>query len=66
MSSEKLKVIYLKKIDLLANGLKISDSFYKSIEKFGIDDFSKGRKGGAGPAGGRYFLFENLDREPRS
>lgn len=58
MSSEKLKVIYLKKIDLLANGLKISEIFYESIKKFGVV-FSKGRMGGAGPAGGRYFLFEN-------
>jgi radical SAM protein (TIGR04043 family) len=55
---ELLRDIYHLKTRLLVNGLKIADEFERSIKNFGVE-FTKGRKGGAGPAGGRYFLFEN-------
>lgn len=55
---EILKEIYYWKVDLLVNGLRISENFYNSINEF-EPEFYRGRKGGAGPAGGRYFIFEN-------
>lgn len=57
-SLDMLKDIYYWKTDLLVNGLKISEDFYDSIKPF-EPEFYRGRKGGAGPAGGRYFIFEN-------
>lgn len=57
-NSDFLKKIYHRKVDLLINGLCIGEHFHESIAKFGTH-FEKGRKGGAGPAGGRYFIFEN-------
>ncbi len=57
-SIEILENIYHRKVELLLFGLKISDKFYNSVQKFNIE-FNKGRKGGAGPAGGRYFIFNN-------
>ncbi|MBD3353570.1 MAG: radical SAM protein [Candidatus Lokiarchaeota archaeon] len=58
VKTEKLKEIFELKTDLLLHGLRISESFYRTMKKRG-NDFYKGRKGGAGPAGGRYFLFLN-------
>lgn len=46
------------KIDLLCNGLEISEKTIEKINKKGIS-FDLGRKGGAGPAGGRYFILPN-------
>ncbi|MHA1727225.1 MAG: radical SAM protein, partial [Promethearchaeota archaeon] len=59
ISIDILKNIYHQKVDLLVNGLRIGKNFSASLNEFGIKEFNKGRKGGAGPAGGRYFLFEN-------
>ena len=56
MPSKNLKQIYYLKIRLLINGLRIDKQFYETMKKRGID-FYRGRKGGAGPAGGRYFIF---------
>ena len=58
LSSSELNQIFKHKVDLLLNGLKIGNNFIASMEKLGFE-FNKGRKGGAGPAGGRYFIFDN-------
>lgn len=56
--THQLKEIYEKKTQLLFYGATISKEFYGQMKDLGTD-FYKGRKGGAGPAGGRYFVFEN-------
>ncbi|MFX1494170.1 MAG: radical SAM protein [Promethearchaeota archaeon] len=49
---------FLKKTELLCKGLYLDEELINYYKKQGIEiDF--GRKGGAGPLGGRYFLFEN-------
>ncbi len=57
-SEADLRKIYHWKIVLLLNGLRITQKFLDKIQQY-ESDFNKGRKGGAGPAGGRYFMFEN-------
>ncbi len=50
--------IFEKKTELLCNGLFLDENLVEHYLKQGIEiDF--GRKGGAGPSGGRYFLFED-------
>lgn len=46
------------KVEMLCNGLEIEESTIEKIKEKGIQ-FDFGRKGGAGPAGGRYFKFPN-------
>ncbi|MFX1276128.1 MAG: radical SAM protein [Promethearchaeota archaeon] len=47
-----------KKTELLCKGLYLDKNFLKHYKSQGIEiDF--GRKGGAGPSGGRYFLLED-------
>ncbi|MFX1586347.1 MAG: hypothetical protein ACFFDL_17560, partial [Promethearchaeota archaeon] len=49
---------FIKKTELLCKGLYLDEDLINHYKKQGIEiDF--GRKGGAGPLGGRYFLFEN-------
>ncbi|MFW9773708.1 MAG: hypothetical protein ACFFEO_16275, partial [Candidatus Thorarchaeota archaeon] len=49
---------FVKKTELLCKGLYLDKSRIQDYRRQGIEiDF--GRKGGAGPSGGRYFLFEN-------
>jgi hypothetical protein len=60
MPSENiLKDIYYQKVNLLLNGLRITQKFLDSVKQYSKGEWVKGRKGGAGPAGGRYFLFQN-------
>ena len=54
----EINTIFEKKAELLCNGLFLDKNLVKYYLKQGIEiDF--GRKGGAGPLGGRYFLFED-------
>ena len=54
----EINTIFEKKTELLCNGLFLNESLVEHYLKQGIEiDF--GRKGGAGPLGGRYFLFED-------
>ncbi|MFX0020996.1 MAG: radical SAM protein [Candidatus Hermodarchaeota archaeon] len=47
-----------QKVELLCKGLYLDEELIPQYKKQGIDiDF--GRKGGAGPSGGRYFLLED-------
>lgn len=49
---------FIKKTELLCKGLYLDENLIPHYKNQGIEiDF--GRKGGAGPLGGRYFLFEN-------
>lgn len=49
---------FVKKTELLCKGLYLDKNRIQDYRRQGIEiDF--GRKGGAGPSGGRYFLFEN-------
>jgi len=45
-------------VELLCNGIIIKEETLDRLEKAG-HSFNFGRKGGAGPAGGRYFRFSN-------
>jgi len=49
---------FVKKTEILCNGLFLEEKLIDHYKKEGIE-ISYGRKGGAGPIGGRYFLFEN-------
>lgn len=50
--------VFSQKTELLCKGLYLDENLREFYNKQGINiDF--GRKGGAGPLGGRYFLFEN-------
>ena len=50
--------VFIKKTELLSKGIYLDAASINHYKSLGIDlDF--GRKGGAGPLGGRYFLFEN-------
>ncbi|MCJ7649891.1 MAG: hypothetical protein MUP85_14865, partial [Candidatus Lokiarchaeota archaeon] len=54
----EINTIFEKKAELLCNGLFLKENLVQHYLKQGIEiDF--GRKGGAGPLGGRYFLFED-------
>ncbi|MHA1338416.1 MAG: radical SAM protein [Promethearchaeota archaeon] len=57
LSLQEIKQIFYWKTDLILNGVKIGQKFLNKLELKGIP-FNEGRKGGAGPSGGRYFLFE--------
>ena len=61
-------------MELLCNGIIIKKETLDRLEKAG-HSFNFGRKGGAGPAGGRYFRFSNgaianvpmyIDKQPNS
>jgi radical SAM protein (TIGR04043 family) len=55
---KKNRSIFEKKSELLCKGLFLDQTLISHYKKQGIEiDF--GRKGGAGPLGGRYFLFED-------
>ena len=49
---------FVKKTEILCKGLYLDEKLIDHYKNQGID-ISFGRKGGAGPLGGRYFLFEN-------
>jgi len=49
---------FVKKTEILCNGLFLDEKLIDHYNSQGIE-ISYGRKGGAGPVGGRYFLFEN-------
>ncbi len=59
ISEQSLRKIYHWKTDLLLNGLRLTQKFLNSVKKFSKGEWDRGRKSGAGPAGGRYFLFDN-------
>ncbi|MHA1292318.1 MAG: radical SAM protein [Promethearchaeota archaeon] len=50
--------ILKKKTELLCKGVFLDKKYVEQYNKEGIE-ISFGRKGGAGPLGGRYFLFED-------
>ena len=50
--------VFEKKTELLCKGLYLDKKLINFYNKQGIE-INFGRKGGAGPLGGRYFLFEN-------
>ena len=52
------QTVFEKKTELLVKGLHLDENLRNSYLKQGID-LNFGRKGGAGPLGGRYFLFED-------
>ncbi len=49
---------FIKKTELLCKGLYLDEKLINHYKEQGIE-INFGRKGGAGPLGGRYFLFEN-------
>lgn len=49
---------FVKKTEILCKGLYLDENLIDHYKNQGIE-ISYGRKGGAGPSGGRYFLFEN-------
>ncbi len=49
---------FVKKTEILCKGLYLDEKLIDHYKNQGIE-ISFGRKGGAGPLGGRYFLFEN-------
>jgi len=53
-----IQTIFEKKTELLVKGLYLNENLKNNYLKQGID-LNFGRKGGAGPLGGRYFLFED-------
>ncbi|TFG19738.1 MAG: radical SAM protein [Promethearchaeota archaeon] len=59
VTENDVKDIYLQKVDLLLSGLRITQKFLDTIKQYSDVEWQRGRKGGAGPAGGRYFLFKN-------
>ena len=53
-----IQTVFNKKTELLVKGLYLDEDLRNEYSRQGIEiDF--GRKGGAGPLGGRYFLFED-------
>jgi len=53
-----IETVLAQKTELLCKGLYLDNELIPQYRKHGIDiDF--GRKGGAGPSGGRYFLLED-------
>ncbi len=58
-SEQLLRDIYHRKVNLLLNGLRITQKFLDSVKQYSKGEWERGRKGGAGPAGGRYFMFQN-------
>ncbi len=53
-----LKNIFEIKTELLCNGINLDKKFLNTYKSKGIP-FEEGRRGGAGPLGGRYFVFED-------
>jgi len=53
-----LKNIFEIKTELLCKGINLNEKFLNIYKSKGIP-FGEGRKGGAGPFGGRYFVFED-------
>jgi radical SAM protein (TIGR04043 family) len=53
-----IRTVFEKKTELLVKGLYLDEDLRDSYLSQGID-LNFGRKGGAGPLGGRYFLFED-------
>ncbi len=49
---------FVKKTEILCKGLYLDENLIDHYRNQGIE-ISYGRKGGAGPCGGRYFLFDN-------
>lgn len=49
---------FVKKTEILCKGLYLDENLIEYYKNQGIE-ISYGRKGGAGPLGGRYFLFDN-------
>ncbi|MFX0075168.1 MAG: radical SAM protein [Candidatus Hermodarchaeota archaeon] len=49
---------FVKKVEILCKGLYLDENLIEHYKNQGIE-ISFGRKGGAGPLGGRYFLFDN-------
>ena len=49
---------FVKKTEILCKGLYLDENLIDHYRNQGIE-ISYGRKGGAGPLGGRYFLFDN-------
>ncbi|NHJ19426.1 MAG: radical SAM protein [Candidatus Lokiarchaeota archaeon] len=49
---------FVKKTEILCKGLYLDENLIEHYKNQGIE-ISYGRKGGAGPLGGRYFLLEN-------
>jgi len=54
----EINSIFEKKTELLCNGLFLDENLVELYLKQGIE-IGFGRKGGAGPSGGRYFLFKD-------
>lgn len=54
----KLKRILEIKTELLCKGVNLDERFIDTYKSKGIP-FKEGRKGGAGPLGGRYFTFDD-------
>ena len=57
-TQDNLQHIFRMKAEMLCNGIIITQELITKLENKGIY-FNFGRKGGAGPAGGRYFRFPN-------
>jgi len=53
-----IRTTFEKKTELLCKGLYLDEKLLKHYKQQGIE-INYGRKGGAGPLGGRYFLFDN-------
>ena len=53
-----IQTVFEKKTELLVKGLYLNENMKNNYLKQGIN-LNFGRKGGAGPLGGRYFLFED-------
>ena len=49
---------FVKKTEILCKGLYLDEDLIEHYKNQGIE-ISYGRKGGAGPLGGKYFLFDN-------
>ncbi len=57
-TSQEMRKIFLVKSALLCEGIYISPSLFEKLSLIDRKQY-QGRKGGAGPAGGRYFQFSN-------
>jgi radical SAM protein (TIGR04043 family) len=57
-STSYLEILLRLKTELLTHGIIVSTKLLEALEKSG-KPLNLGRKGGAGPAGGRYFEFPN-------
>jgi radical SAM protein (TIGR04043 family) len=55
-----IHTILKKKTELLCKGVYLDKNLFKLYQSRGIE-VNYGRKGGAGPCGGRYFIYEDTD-----